>query len=144
MPVVAEHRGVPLFDFQTEERLERVKREIDWVYEMTDLDDLIAYLRDFYKPNEARGFAYARVEGAYQVRSSDHAHRADIDLRTLHASLSGWDSLVWNSCDRYITMLEARANAPGVRKTIEARPPELAERMRIAQEEARKVESTQL
>ena len=140
MPTVGEHRGIPLFDFQPPERLERVRKEIDKTFEMRDFDDLVAYLKDWHNPPEARAFAYMRIKGAFEVRSNDHAHRGDIDLAQLKVYIAGWDSLLWNHTSHYVLMFETAFNAPGARKGVEERPPELAERMRLAQEEVRLAE----
>jgi hypothetical protein len=138
IPCIATHRSIGLHDYQTDERLDRVRAAIDAVYDIRDLDELYEYACSFRNPAEARLFAKARIVAAFETRASGHEHRGNIDMDRLNANTCCLDSLNWTDTDRYFGgPCDPMARAPGVLQTIERRPAHHVHRLLKAREAAR-------
>src|SRR5262245_17802673 len=95
IPVVGLHRGVPLEDQQSPERLAFVRAEIDHVLNMTDAVALSDYAGNAWHSPESRQLAAAMCESLWTVASETRANRPTIDLDRLRASTAGLGSKKW-------------------------------------------------
>jgi hypothetical protein len=92
MPVVETYRGVGIHDFQPTERIDTVvKREIDGVLAVDDINALIAIAGDTYRPPEARLLAHAKCEARFELAAERRVARPAIDLLKLRALTVGLD-----------------------------------------------------
>jgi hypothetical protein len=106
IPVIGLHRGVPLEDQQSPERLALVRAEIDLVLGMTDVGELADYAGNPWHAPEARLLAAAMAETAWTVAAETRALRPAISLEKLHASVAGLGSRTWRDPDRYCSLLD--------------------------------------
>jgi hypothetical protein len=84
-------QGHSLHDYQTDERLDRVRAEIDAVYEVDDLEALYEFAISFRNAPEPRLFAKARILAAFETRAGAHEARGNIDVDRLNAATVGLD-----------------------------------------------------
>jgi hypothetical protein len=106
IPVIGLHRGVPLEDQQSPERLALVRAEIDLVLAMNDPGELADYAGNSCHAPEARLLAAAMAETAWTVAAETRALRPAISLEKLHASVAGLGSRTWRDPDRYCSLLD--------------------------------------
>jgi hypothetical protein len=106
IPVIGLHRGVPLEDQQSSQRLELVRAEIDHVLNMTDAVALSDYAGDAWHSPESRQLAAAMVESMWAVASETRANRPPIDLERLRASTAGLGSRRWRDPWRHASLLD--------------------------------------
>ncbi|MCP3469819.1 hypothetical protein NLM33_05680 [Bradyrhizobium sp. CCGUVB1N3] len=106
IPIVGLHRGVGLHDAQSPERLEVVKTAIDQVFDISDLRQLMAIAGDVRRPPEARLFAAAKLEAAFQIAADERKVRPDIDLDRVRASIAGLDSIRWRDPWHFASLLD--------------------------------------
>ncbi len=107
IPTVGTYRGVGIHAFQPEHRIETVvKPAIDAVSRLTDLAALAAYAQQPSHPPEARLFAAARCEAAWQLAAESRAVRPVIDLDKVKATVAGLNSLRWMDRRRYTSLLD--------------------------------------
>lgn len=112
IPTVGTHRGVALHAFQPAERIEAVvKPAIDVVFSMSDPRALAAYASTAINPPEARLFAAARVEAAWQLAAEGRALRPNVDLEYLRAATAGLDCRGWIDPTRYASLFDCRQEA---------------------------------
>jgi hypothetical protein len=112
IPSFGTHRGVPLHDYQSPERLSLVRAEIDRVVCMTDAKALFDYAADVSCPPEARMLAGAKLEAAFEAAIDERRERPAIDLQELQAHTAGLDSQTWRSPTHYCVLPDsAHANA---------------------------------
>ena len=113
IPIVETYRAVGIHDFQPAERIaDVVKPSIDAVYCMSDPIALADYAADSGNPPEARLFAAARCEAAWQLAAEDRSVRPRVDMVKVRVSVAGLDSLTWINPDRYTTLLDPSDSAP--------------------------------
>jgi hypothetical protein len=106
IPVIGLHRGVPLEDQQSPERLALVRAEIDHVLNMTDAVALSDYAGDAWHSPESRQLAAAMAESMWAVASETRANRPPIDLERLRASTAGLGSRRWRDPWRHASLLD--------------------------------------
>ena len=106
IPVIGLHRGVPLEDHQSPQRLALVKAEIDHVLGMTDARALADWADDPWHAPESRQLAVAMAESLWTLAAETRANRPPIDLDRLRASTAGLGSVEWRSPVVYGTDLE--------------------------------------
>jgi len=106
IPVVGMHRGVPLEDHQSPERLALVRREIDLVLGMTDAGELAGWADDPWHSPESRQLACAMAESMWAVASETRTNRPAIDLERLRAATAGLGSRRWRDPWRYASLLD--------------------------------------
>jgi hypothetical protein len=107
IPVIGSHRGVPLEDQQSPERLALVRREIDLVLGMTDAGELASWADDPWHSPESRQLACAMAESMWAVASETRANRPAIDLERLRAATAGLGSRRWRDPWRHASLLDA-------------------------------------
>jgi hypothetical protein len=137
MPTIGLYRGVPLHDYQPLDRIDDVvKPAIDVVHGMNNAEDLYEYAADYEHPPEARLFAAAKVRAIFETRASAHESRGDVDLDRMAAAVSGLNNVVHTEPSYYLAWGTPQALAPGVRNSLERRPPHQVERLLEARERA--------
>lgn len=93
IPIIGHHKGVPLHDCQDQGRLALVRRDIDKVFEETDIGNLVDMARDIRRAPEARLFARAKAEAALTGARDAHGPRpAGMTITAVRASAVGLDS----------------------------------------------------
>ena len=101
------HRGVPLEDQQSPERLALVRSEIDHVLGVTDAGALADWADDPMHSPESRQLACAMAETAWTIAAETRALRpAGISLDLLYASTAGLGSKTWRDPDRHCSLLD--------------------------------------
>ena len=112
IPIVATHRGVGIHAGQPRARIDGVvKPAIDQVLAMTDAAELARYAADAGNPPEARLFAAARCEAAWQLAAEGRASRPAVDLLQVRASVAGLSSAGWASTTHYASLLDITDSA---------------------------------
>jgi hypothetical protein len=106
IPIIGLHRGVPLEDQQSPERLALVKAEIDHVLRMTNASELADYAGDSWHSPESRQLACAMAETAWTVAAETRNNRPPIDLERLRASTAGLGSRRWRDPWRHASLLD--------------------------------------
>jgi hypothetical protein len=107
IPVVGEYRGVGLHDGQPLDRIETVvKPAIDFVHDLADVHALFDYACEVQHPPEARLFAGAKVEAAWQLCAEQRLQRPDVSLERLRACTAGLNSKNWRDPWHYCSLLD--------------------------------------
>jgi hypothetical protein len=106
IPTIGSHKGVPLEDQQSDERLEEVRRDIDLVLGMVDAGALAGWADNPRHSPESRQLACAMAESMWEVASETRANRPAIDLERLRASTAGLGSRRWRDPWRYASLLD--------------------------------------
>jgi hypothetical protein len=107
IPIVATHRGVGIHEGQPRARIDGVVRPaIDLVFTMADAAELARYAADAGNPPEARLFAAARCEAAWQLAAEGRASRPAVDLLQVRASVAGLNSAGWMSQTHFCSLLD--------------------------------------
>ena|SRR5215469_3154346 len=136
-PTMGTHRGVPIFAFQDNERIEDVvKPEIDKIHAMNDTKELYEFAIDFWHCPEARLFAKAKIVALFETRASAHEARGDIDMAKLTAATVGLDkiSTFGQYADYYHN--NPMGLAPGIWQTLPRRPQHVVVAFMAAREKA--------
>jgi hypothetical protein len=115
IPTIGEYKGVPLHDYQSEERLTVVKREIDSVLGVDDITLLVELCASPEWSPESRLLAAAKLRARHQLAAEDRRSRPLFDLSYITACTGSLDSQYWRSTTHYGSLLEpGRApNEPG-------------------------------
>jgi hypothetical protein len=122
-PTVETYRGVGIHDLQSRERIETVvKPAIDAIHVENDLERLFNYAGNPANPPEARLFARAKCQAAYEIAAQSRVARPDIDLDKLQAMTCGLSS-GWMSPWSYASLLDVRRPGDDPRAPA-PRPPE--------------------
>jgi hypothetical protein len=106
IPTIGTHKGIPLEDQQSDERLALVRTEIDRVLRMTDATELADWAGDPWHSPESRQLAGAMCESLWTVASETRANRPPVDLDLLRASTAGLGSRRWRDPWRYASLLD--------------------------------------
>jgi hypothetical protein len=109
IPIAQVYRGVPVHDQQPAERIEGVvKREIDRVFDMTDVVELFEFARSSRNAPESRLFAAAKVEAAWEIAAEERRPRpAGTTLEKTRAVVAGLNSVYWRCPATYGSVLGA-------------------------------------
>jgi hypothetical protein len=105
IPVIGLHRGVPLEDHQSPERLALVRAEIDHVLGMTDAGALADWADDPWHSPESRQLACAMA--MWTVAAETRALGPGISLERLRASTAGLGSKKWRDPWHHASLLDA-------------------------------------
>src|SRR5262245_27148324 len=106
IPIIGQHRGVPLEGQQSPEGLALVRAEIVHVLNMTDAVALSDYAGDAWHSPESRQLAAAMAESMWAVASETRANRPPIDLEKLRAATAGLGSKKWRDPWRHASLLD--------------------------------------
>jgi hypothetical protein len=111
IPTDGEHRGVPFHAGQSEARLRKVRRDIDTVHRISDIDALVAFAGDAGNAPESRIFARAKalaiLDDAVE-RRAPRSRTAVIDRQYVKALAAGCDSITWRCRTHYASNLDVR------------------------------------
>jgi hypothetical protein len=107
LPIACHHRGVAIFANQPAKRVALVKREIDKIGKISDLEQLFAIAGDCSWSPEGRLYAGARCTGGLQLATERRQARPDIDAERVEAHTAGLASLTWADPFRYCSVLDA-------------------------------------
>ena len=100
------HRGVPLEDQQSPERLALVRSEIDHVLGVTDAVALADWADDPVHSPESRQLAVAMAESMWTVAAETRNNRPPIDMERLRASTAGLGSQRWRCPRTHASLLD--------------------------------------
>jgi hypothetical protein len=106
IPVVGLHRGIPLEDQQSPERLALVRSEIDHVLGVTDAVALADWADDPVHSPESRQLAVAMAESMWTVAAETRNNRPPIDMERLRASTAGLGSQRWRCPRTHASLLD--------------------------------------
>ncbi|PBB20556.1 hypothetical protein [Mesorhizobium sp. WSM4313] len=106
IPVIGEHRGVALHDYQDEARLAVVRCELDSVLDLADATLLVEIVADVSWSPEARLTAAAKLKAMHQLAAEDRKTRPNFDLAYIEACTAGLDSVYWRSPWHYGSLLD--------------------------------------
>jgi hypothetical protein len=124
IPASTTYRGVPVHDDQPLDRIEAVvKPAIDHVHDLVDVPALFDFARDPRNPPEARLFAAAKVEAAWQLCAERRLQRPDVSLELLRACTAGLDSKGWRDPFYYCSFFDHIAAPPGYEGVPRRDPP---------------------
>ncbi|WP_342728871.1 hypothetical protein AAFG07_20850 [Bradyrhizobium sp. B097] len=112
IPIIATYRGVGLHCEQSAERLDAVRRAIDDVFEVVNIDRHLEIAGDARWPPEARLLAAAKLEAMVQIAVDERAVRPPIDLMLVQAIVAGLDSMKWRH-PKYFASLFDPGPSPG-------------------------------
>jgi hypothetical protein len=112
IPVIGLHRGVPLEDQQSPERLALVRSEIDHVLGMTDAVALSDWADDPWHSPESRQLAVAMAESMWTVAAETRNNRPPIDMDRLRASTAGLGTRRWRDPWRFCSLLDSAGGVP--------------------------------
>jgi hypothetical protein len=107
MPIAMTYRGVAIFAGQPAKRVATVKREIDKVSKISDLQRLFEIAGDVAWSPEARVFSGARCLAGLEILTARREARPDIDREDVEACTAGLASLTWADPFRYCSDLDA-------------------------------------
>jgi hypothetical protein len=105
-PVAGEHKGVPLFAYQSPERLTAVRAEIDEVLQTNDPHELHAFARDISRSPEARLTAVARIEAIFEVSANHREARPQVNMPNVRAAVAGLGSRRWAHPDLHASLFD--------------------------------------
>jgi hypothetical protein len=106
LPVVETYRGVSIFAFQSQERIETVvKPAIDHVFTIDDADALWRYVLAPMNPPEARIWGGARLTAMIERRADKRLPLFDVTAREVRAAITGLNSH-WADPDHYASLFD--------------------------------------
>jgi hypothetical protein len=107
IPTAGHHRGVPVHAGQSVRRLTVVRGDIDAVFALTTVDELMAFAGDVMRAPESRLLAGALLEARHTAATTNRdATPVDIDL--VRAVTAGLDSVGWRNPFAFGTLLDPR------------------------------------
>ena len=106
MPIASSYKGVAIFAGQPAKRIALVKREIDKIGKISDLEELFEIAGDCAWSPEARLFAGARCIAGLELRTERREARPDIDREDVEARIAGLSSARWVDPDRFCSLLD--------------------------------------
>lgn len=118
IPCDGAYRGVPLHAGQSEARLAVVRRDIDAVHSLQDIDALVPYSDDTANAPEARLFATAKALSILDDAIERRAPRSRMTVwsrERIRASTAGTNSVQHRSPTHYCSIFDVRPKrgAPG-------------------------------
>ena len=109
MPIATSYRGVAIFAGQPAKRVALVKREIDKIGKINDLQELFEIAGDCSWSPEARLFAEARCIAGLGLATERREAKPDIDREDVEARTAGLSSAKWADPDRYCSLLDTHS-----------------------------------
>jgi hypothetical protein len=106
MPIATTYKGVAIFAGQSAKRVALVRKEIDRVSKIGDLEQLFEIAGDCAWSPEARLFAGARCVAGLQLATERRQARPDIDLEDVEAATAGLAVRRWAHQDRHCSLLD--------------------------------------
>jgi hypothetical protein len=115
LPIATTHKGVGIHAGQPARRVALVKKEIDKVTRVSDLEQLYEIAGDCSWSPEARLFAEARCIAGLQIATERRQAHADIDKEAVVAAAAGLSVLKWVCPDRYCSILDSHPERAALR-----------------------------
>ena len=115
MPIGTTHKGVGIHAGQPARRIALVKKEIDKVSRITDLEELYEIAGDCSWSPESRLFAEARCIAGLQLATERRQARPDIDKEDVEAAAAGLAVVRWAHPDRYCSLLDTEPERAALR-----------------------------
>jgi hypothetical protein len=115
LPVGSTYKGTPIFAGQPAKRTAQVKREIDKVTRITDLEELLEIAGDCSWAPEARLLAEARCLAGLELKTERREARPDIDKEEVVAAAAGLAVVRWAHPDRYCSLLDMHPERAALR-----------------------------
>jgi hypothetical protein len=106
MPVATTHKGVAIFAGQSARRVALVKKEIDQVSKIGDLEQLFEFAGDCAWSPEARLFSAARCIAGLQLATERRQAHPDINREDVEACTAGLAVQRWAHPDRYCSLFD--------------------------------------
>jgi hypothetical protein len=106
MPIATTYKGVGIHAGQPAKRVALVRREIDKIGKISDLEELFAIAGDCAFSPEARLFAGARCIAGLELLTERREARPDIDREDVEAHIAGLDSIRWADPERHCSLLD--------------------------------------
>jgi hypothetical protein len=116
LPIVRHHQGVAIFAGQSAKRVALVRKEIDKIGKITDLQQLVAIAGDCSWSPEGRIYAGARCVAGLQRAVERREPRPDIDPEYVTACTAGLAVIRWAHPDRYCSLLDMHPERAAVRE----------------------------
>ena len=116
LPIACHHRGVAIFAGQPVRRIALVRKEIDRVSKIGDLEQLFEIAGDCAWSPEARLFAGARCLAGLQLLTERRQARPDIDAERVEARTAGLAVLRWADPDRFCSLLDMHPERAALRE----------------------------
>ena len=106
LPISETYKGVAIFAGQSAKRVALVRKEIDRVSKIGDLEQLFEIAGDCAWPPEARLFAGARCLAGLQLATERRQARPDIDAERVEARTAGLAVRRWAHPDRFCSLFD--------------------------------------
>src|SRR5262245_48796927 len=106
MPISGSYKGVAIFAGQPAKRVALVKREIDKVGKISDLEELFEIAGDCSWSPEARLFSAARCLAGLELATERREAKPDIDREDVESRTAGLASIRWADPFRYCSLLD--------------------------------------
>jgi hypothetical protein len=107
IPIVETYRGVGIHNEQSRQRVASVvKPSVDRVHEEDNPDRLLEIARNVQEPPEARLFAAAKIEAAFELAADERRVRPNVDLTVLKATVAGLNSQGWRDPARFCSLFD--------------------------------------
>lgn len=115
LPIACHHKGVAIFDGQPAKRVALVKREIDRVSKIGDLERLYEIVGDCSWSPEARLLAEARCIAGLQMATERRQAHPDIDKENVVAAAAGLATQTWAHPDRHCSLFDLHPERAALR-----------------------------
>jgi len=106
MPIATTHKGVGIHAGQPAKRVALVKRELDRVGDMADLERLSEIAGDCAWSPEARLYAGAKCVAGLRRSTNRREAKPEIDADRVIACTAGLASVKWRDPFRYCSLLD--------------------------------------
>jgi hypothetical protein len=106
VPIASTYKGTPIFAGQSRQRVALVKREIDKVNKLSDLQRLFEIAGDCAWSPESRILAGARCVAGLELATERREAKPDIDREDIEARTAGLASSRWTDPDRFCSLLD--------------------------------------
>jgi hypothetical protein len=116
MPILCRYKGVAVHAGQPAKRVALVKREIDKIGKINDLEELFEVCGDCSWAPEGRLFAAARCIAGLELRTERREAKPDIDREDIEARTAGLASLKWADPHRYCSLLDTHSERAAKRE----------------------------
>ena len=107
LPIATTYKGVAMFAGQSAKRVALVRKEIDRVSKIGDLEQLFEIAGDCSWSPEGRLYAGARCIAGLQRAAERRESRPDIDKEDVEASTAGLSVVGWAHPSRHCSLLDA-------------------------------------
>jgi hypothetical protein len=115
MPIATTHKGVGIHAGQSAKRVALIRREIDKIAKISDLEQLFEIAGDVSWSPESRLFAEARCIAGLQMATERRQAHPDIDKENVVAAAAGLAVVRWAHPDRYCSLFDLHPERAALR-----------------------------